>query len=719
MNDIRDDERRERFYALQQEDDQDPEIQYQLACCYLDGDGTAPDREKGLIWLRLAAEGGRPEARARLEKEALPPLSRATLPQWLLRAEEGDAEALFQVADYGMAQGTSSPAECREYYERAARQGHREAWNSLGYHYFNGTIPAPGGEDPKKLAIDCYRNAAELGNPLAMHNLATNYFYGNGVEKDEAQSAFWREKQSIAAAEAGDLVSCEVAALDFYYGRNTPRSVSKALLCYQRLGETGREGAWRKELRLAEYAWEEDETRENALSLLLPLADGGNPWAEELLLILAGSGAMPELASRYRGETGEALLRRLRDLDLWGVLGDGAGREEFIALFFSGEEGDRARRQALLARILGETPWTGKLSARSVVSASYFLWSLLPAAADPPALSAETLWFWKNRARYGTGRDCYDLAVQGADRQVLSPEEARSWFEEAAGRGYAGAWNELGYRYDTGKLPAPGGAKAMAVDCYRKGAAAGDPIAMSNLATYLFLGEGTPKDEGEAALWRERQAAAAAAAGLPYWCERAGCDFLHGVCTPYSREAALRCFQALRGTRWEHLVPFREAEAAWDPKTGLRGAAGLLLPLADAGDQRAEETLAILSAAGASDLPALRRRYQGPEGLERLDRARLWEAGKEGDFFPGADARNAFFSCFPQADPAALGELAQKSAYTPSNRDPRRANLFLARLLPSLRGEGEKGGSAETIAGGLTKLRRGFASVLDSLGGKG
>ena len=122
MTDKELEERRQRYYALLQEDEEDPEVQYQLACCYLDGDGAAPDREKGLRWLAMAAENGHGEAAARLEKEEqtggeaeeepapaaekpaeeLPPLTRATLPQWLARAEEGDTEALYQVADYGI-----------------------------------------------------------------------------------------------------------------------------------------------------------------------------------------------------------------------------------------------------------------------------------------------------------------------------------------------------------------------------------------------------------------------------------------------------------------------------------------------------------------------------------------------------------------------------------------------------------------------------------------
>ena len=748
MTDKELEERRQRYYALLQEDEEDPEVQYQLACCYLDGDGAAPDREKGLRWLAMAAENGHGEAAARLEKEGrtggeaeeepapaaekpaeeLPPLTRATLPQWLARAEEGDSRALREVARFGIHNHTSSPAECRNYLERAARQGNRDAWNDLGYFYDRGALPLPQGEDRAKLAYTCYQNAAELGSPAAMGNLAYCYFAGHGVAKDEAQSAFWREKQSIAAMEAGSPAFCEVAGLDFRYGVFTPQSISKSILCFQRLLSGDAASVQRGKFRLAEDAWSASQTPEEAQRLLLPLAEEGNPWAEEILMILAGAGVLPGLRSRYHGEAGDALLERLRQENCLSVFGSGEAREAFLRGFLGPEEereSPDARNRTLL-QLWERSAWNGVLDARSTIPCCYILRVLLSLAVDLPPLSKDTLVLWRLRANAGDAETQYRLAVRGLEQKLLSPEDARKFLEMACRQDYDGAWNQLGYWYDTGKLPCPGGdAKAKAVECYRKGAEAGDYVAMSNLANYCFLGTGTSKDPEESAYWRKRQAEVAVLddPGGYDWCERAGLDFFYGVYTPASRENALACFRQLEGTSRAGEVRFRELELQWDLQTGLEGALALLIPLADQknqGNLRAETTLAVLYAAGADQSPALRNRYQGPEGEERLSRVRLW-GGPAGAFFPDATFRLQFFSSFPHVEPQRLEQLAGNAVYSASHRSPSTCNLFWAKCLPPLLerggpGAGKGGSAAQDIAGGITKLKRGLASILDPLG---
>lgn len=95
----------ERFEELLEQDQHDAEVQYQLGLCYLNGDGTEQDGQKAEKWLRLAADQGHPEAEALLSTAAsspagLPPLTAATLPEWCMAAEEGDADAQCQVAVY-------------------------------------------------------------------------------------------------------------------------------------------------------------------------------------------------------------------------------------------------------------------------------------------------------------------------------------------------------------------------------------------------------------------------------------------------------------------------------------------------------------------------------------------------------------------------------------------------------------------------------------------
>ena len=55
-----DQERQERFWDLLEADQNDPDVQYALGLCYLNGDGTEPNGAEADKWLRWAAEQGQP-----------------------------------------------------------------------------------------------------------------------------------------------------------------------------------------------------------------------------------------------------------------------------------------------------------------------------------------------------------------------------------------------------------------------------------------------------------------------------------------------------------------------------------------------------------------------------------------------------------------------------------------------------------------------------------
>ena len=100
------DEREERFMTLLEEDQNDPAIQFEIGLCYLRGDGVAQNGQEADKWLHRAAEQGHEEAQAMLEaprqrNEANSP-TEETLPEWCMRAEDGDAEAQYRVAVYFM-----------------------------------------------------------------------------------------------------------------------------------------------------------------------------------------------------------------------------------------------------------------------------------------------------------------------------------------------------------------------------------------------------------------------------------------------------------------------------------------------------------------------------------------------------------------------------------------------------------------------------------------
>lgn len=77
----------------------------------------------------------------------------------------------------------------------------------------------------KKKAHDMFLRAAQQGHTLSMHNLATAYWNGNGVEQSPQLAFEWYEK----AAAAGFALSQFELAFCFSQGRGTKQNISKAL----------------------------------------------------------------------------------------------------------------------------------------------------------------------------------------------------------------------------------------------------------------------------------------------------------------------------------------------------------------------------------------------------------------------------------------------------------------------------------------------------------
>ena len=68
----------------------------------------------------------------------------------------------------------------RYWYELAAKQNHKSAYNNLGIIYKNGySVPV----DYTK-AFELFKKAADLGNEIGMANLGECYIYGRGVSVD-------------------------------------------------------------------------------------------------------------------------------------------------------------------------------------------------------------------------------------------------------------------------------------------------------------------------------------------------------------------------------------------------------------------------------------------------------------------------------------------------------------------------------------------------------
>ena len=234
----------ERFEVLLESDQNDPEIQYALALCYYNGEGTAQDAREAMKWLQRAAEQGYPDAVAMLQhidppyssnteqqkpKEAL---TDATLPQWCQRAEEGEAEAQFRVAQWFVnSQTPNSAADIERYLQMAVAQGHPQACLLLGQRCLT---------DGRVLdALELLRNAADCGIAEAMHLLGICYSgtYGCTPQADQAERYLTQW-----ANHAGADAMLELAFL-YTTGSGLPQSAAKGMSWIAKAERAGRQDA--------------------------------------------------------------------------------------------------------------------------------------------------------------------------------------------------------------------------------------------------------------------------------------------------------------------------------------------------------------------------------------------------------------------------------------------------------------------------------------------
>lgn len=108
------------------------------------------------------------------------------------RAEEGDAEALFELGfRYRFGQGVSEDLKiAADYIKQAADFGNLEAMDWMGNFYCCGT----GVEVDFAKAAEYFLPAAEAGSPLAQGQLGRIYMQGLGGEQDYEKAFQWLRK---------------------------------------------------------------------------------------------------------------------------------------------------------------------------------------------------------------------------------------------------------------------------------------------------------------------------------------------------------------------------------------------------------------------------------------------------------------------------------------------------------------------------------------------
>lgn len=239
----------QRFFDLLESDQSDPQIQYELGQCYLTGDGVEQNGAEAEKWLRRAADQGHEGAAALLagpaggNTAAQEPLDADTLPDWCLRAEEGDAEAQFQVACYFLEQESQlDGGEAERYLTMAAQQKHPQACLLLARQKLE-QGQTDGAEQLLCTAADCgLWEAAEL--------LGECYSQGIGMAQNPQEA----EQRFIQAAEWGGGEQMLQLALRYIKGDQVPASQGRAFSWVKRAQENGCSDAKERfDLQYAQY----------------------------------------------------------------------------------------------------------------------------------------------------------------------------------------------------------------------------------------------------------------------------------------------------------------------------------------------------------------------------------------------------------------------------------------------------------------------------------
>ncbi|MCQ2192948.1 MAG: sel1 repeat family protein [Paludibacteraceae bacterium] len=177
------------------------------------------------------------------------------------RAEQGDAAAIRELADYYLEQKNYKNAlelylkladqndaevlrrigyccffqkdykKAVEWWFKAAEMGNPKAQNHLGYSYQNGV----GVEQDLKKAVEWYSKAAEGGNAIAQYNLGLCYKKGNGVEQNHEKAVEWFSK----AADQGEAGAQRNMSICYHNGEGVERDYKKAVEWTLKAAEQG------------------------------------------------------------------------------------------------------------------------------------------------------------------------------------------------------------------------------------------------------------------------------------------------------------------------------------------------------------------------------------------------------------------------------------------------------------------------------------------------
>ena len=200
------------------------------------------------------------------------------------RAEQGDAEAQYQLADqYWLGWGVPQDyLTAVKWYTSAADQGFALAQYSLAQMYANGEGVA---QDIEK-ALGWYIKAAQQGTADAQTALGYLYASGQGVDQNFNEAARWY----TMAAEQGNPDAQLMLGTLHVQGWGVPQDYAAAVTWYEKAAEQGLAEAQRNLGVMYANGDGVDQDLEKAVSLYLSAAEQGDAEAQYNLSVRYGRG---------------------------------------------------------------------------------------------------------------------------------------------------------------------------------------------------------------------------------------------------------------------------------------------------------------------------------------------------------------------------------------------------------------------------------------------
>lgn len=217
--------------AAREGEQDDPELQYRVGTCFLEGLGIQTNVAAGAKLIKLAAEKKWPAALSRLGELHLVGLGCETNAVRAVRlfsaaAELNDPEGhwrLAQCQERGV--GTQpQPGEAARHLEAAAKLGHARAQYTLGLR-------------TKDLAqaAGWFHKSAEQGYAPAQAKYGDCLIYGSGVAKDSSAAVRWYTR----AADGGDAGGQRALGLCYDAGTGVREDARRAVELYKSAAEGG------------------------------------------------------------------------------------------------------------------------------------------------------------------------------------------------------------------------------------------------------------------------------------------------------------------------------------------------------------------------------------------------------------------------------------------------------------------------------------------------